>query len=109
VRLVSAQVQLFRSIIDSTEVEIDSKITCLVGKNESGKTAFLQALYGLKPERPNFSFSVPDHYPAWLEKKHRQLGHDLDSVDTVAATFELAALRNSATRSQVRKGRSSRT
>jgi recombinational DNA repair ATPase RecF len=40
-RLVTAQVVLFRNVLDSTPVPIEPDITCLVGKNESGKTAFL--------------------------------------------------------------------
>lgn len=61
-----------------------------MGKNESGKTTFLQALYRLKPARPNVNFSVPDQYPAWLEKRHRQEGKDLDDVCPVTAVFELS-------------------
>lgn len=34
----------YKSIDDSTVVEIDDKITVLVGQNESGKTAFLEAI-----------------------------------------------------------------
>ena len=32
-----------------SEFAIDEKVTCLVGKNESGKTAILQALEKLNP------------------------------------------------------------
>ncbi|MXV72682.1 ATP-binding protein, partial [Candidatus Poribacteria bacterium] len=38
-------VKEFRSIWDSNAIEVDDKVTCLVGKNESGKTALLHALY----------------------------------------------------------------
>ena len=48
-RLLSVRVRYFRNIIDSGEVGIDEAVTCLVGKNESGKTAFLQALQQLSP------------------------------------------------------------
>ncbi|MFL5340433.1 MAG: ATP-dependent nuclease [Gemmataceae bacterium] len=47
-KLQSAQVTNFRCIEDSTEFTLD-QITCLVGKNEAGKTALLKAFYGLKP------------------------------------------------------------
>lgn len=43
------RVRDFKSITDSGEVRIDAGVTCLVGKNESGKTAFLEPLYRLKP------------------------------------------------------------
>src|SRR5690242_16039706 len=35
-RLRNVRVRMFRNILDSTEVKIDEKVTCLVGKNESG-------------------------------------------------------------------------
>jgi energy-coupling factor transporter ATP-binding protein EcfA2 len=47
-QLKSARVTNFRSVEDSGLFEIDD-VTCLVGKNEAGKTALLQALCGLNP------------------------------------------------------------
>jgi predicted ATP-dependent endonuclease of OLD family len=47
-RLIDVRVENFKSINDSTVFSIDS-VTCLVGKNESGKTALLQALAKLNP------------------------------------------------------------
>lgn len=90
-KLVSVQVRLFKNILDSTEVSIQPEVTCLVGKNEAGKSAFLNALYRLNPARPNASFSVRDHYPASLEKKHKLRGDDLNAVDAVTASFLLDA------------------
>jgi predicted ATPase len=78
---------MFRNILDSTEVSIQPDVTCLVGKNESGKTAFLQALWRLHPARLNPNFSVPEHYPAWLEKRHRNEGKVLEEVPPVEAVF----------------------
>ena len=48
-RLVSARVRDYKSITDSGEVAVEEDVTCLVGKNESGKTAVLEALYRLNP------------------------------------------------------------
>jgi predicted ATP-dependent endonuclease of OLD family len=39
----------FKSVKDSNPFKIDEKITCLVGKNEAGKTALLQAISKLNP------------------------------------------------------------
>jgi predicted ATP-binding protein involved in virulence len=47
-KLVKARIQNFRSIEDTGIFEIDN-LTCLVGKNEAGKTAVLQALEALRP------------------------------------------------------------
>ncbi|MFL5943689.1 MAG: AAA family ATPase [Gaiellaceae bacterium] len=45
----SARVSDFKSITDTDEVTFDEAVTCLVGKNESGKTAFLEAVYRINP------------------------------------------------------------
>lgn len=47
-RLESVQITNFRCIDDSQEFTL-ADVTCLVGKNESGKTALLQALERLQP------------------------------------------------------------
>lgn len=47
-KLLSVQILSYKCIHDTTEFSMDD-ITCLVGKNESGKTAILQALSKLKP------------------------------------------------------------
>jgi AAA15 family ATPase/GTPase len=88
-KLKKVRVKHFRNIIDSTDVEIEDDITCLVGKNESGKTAFLQSLYRLNPVRENIKFSIPDNYPAWLEKDHRLKGINLANEIPISATFSL--------------------
>ncbi|HET9163840.1 MAG TPA: AAA family ATPase [Solirubrobacterales bacterium] len=47
--LKSYRVKDFKSVTDSGEIRVDEEITALVGKNESGKTACLEALYRLNP------------------------------------------------------------
>lgn len=86
-RLTSIQVERFRNILDSTEIPIDPSITCLVGKNESGKTNVLQALATLKPARGSGEFSRLQ-YPTWLEKAHQRSG-EFASAKPISATFEL--------------------
>lgn len=51
-RLNSVQIKNFKSINDSGPFKLD-QVTCLVGKNESGKTAILQALTKLNPVNEN--------------------------------------------------------
>ena len=60
-KLIKATINDFRSINCTTEFEIGQR-TCLVGKNEAGKTAVLQALHGLKPIPP-FSYNRERDYP----------------------------------------------
>lgn len=62
-KLKSFRVTEFKSIIDSNEILIND-IGCLVGKNEAGKTALLQALYRLNPiDQVNTDFNVTNDYP----------------------------------------------
>jgi predicted ATP-dependent endonuclease of OLD family len=67
VKLIKAKVENFKSIEDSGEfkVETDGNITCFVGKNESGKTNLLQALYRLNPifALPEPRFDPEPDYP----------------------------------------------
>lgn len=87
-KLTGVQIKNFRNVIDSGEVVIQPDVTCIVGKNESGKTAFLQALHRLNPAQGNVSLSIPDQYPAWLEKQHRKK-MNLDTFCPVRATFKI--------------------
>ncbi len=48
-KLKEFRVREFRSIWDSEPVKVDDQVTCLVGKNEAGKTALLTALYRTNP------------------------------------------------------------
>ena len=62
-KLTKVRVREFQSIWDSTEFEIGD-VTCLVGKNEAGKTALLKALYRLNPVNPeDGSYNATQDYP----------------------------------------------
>jgi predicted ATP-dependent endonuclease of OLD family len=60
--LESARVENFKCIDDSTEFSIRS-LTALVGKNESGKTALLKALYRVNPILPVDGDFLDTEYP----------------------------------------------
>lgn len=62
-KLKQVHVTEFQSIRDSNSFEIGD-VTCLVGKNEAGKTAVLQALYRLNPYIPSDAhYDVTTDYP----------------------------------------------
>src|SRR5262245_48760423 len=62
-KLKKVHAREFKSIMDSNEFDV-ADITCLVGKNEAGKTAILQALYRLNPIVPEHAqFNVTEDYP----------------------------------------------
>lgn len=60
-KLVKVQVTNFRSVEDSEAFEI-GKMTCLVGKNEAGKTAILKAIHGVSPT-DDFAYDRTRDYP----------------------------------------------
>jgi predicted ATP-dependent endonuclease of OLD family len=62
-KLKQFQVTMFQSILDTDPVAVDD-VTCLVGKNEAGKSAILNALYRINPIRTeDANFNVTDDYP----------------------------------------------
>lgn len=77
----------FRNVLDSEPVVAERDVTCLVGKNESGKTAILEALYRLNPVYPAL-FDVQDDYPRWRAAPDRRKGL-IDDVEVISATFDL--------------------
>ena len=71
-KLVKFAIRDFKSVRNSTTIEVGD-VTCLVGKNESGKTAILQALYKLNPVVPEHDkFDVTDEYPRSEVEEYRQ-------------------------------------
>jgi predicted ATPase len=93
--LKKVRIRNFRNILD-TESDIEPDITCLVGKNESGKTAFLSALDRLNAKRTGYEFDIQKNYPAWLLKRHQLRGDAIDDFVPIMATFELEAADSSA-------------
>jgi predicted ATP-dependent endonuclease of OLD family len=86
-KLKSFQIKSFRSIVDSTPVGVEGDATCLVGKNESGKTAILHALNRLNPVQSE-PFDLNAEYPRWLISKDKREGRTVEAVP-IEATFEL--------------------
>lgn len=86
--LHSAQIRNFRSIEDSSEFPLD-RVTCLVGKNESGKTTVLQALSRIKPvlDGPNSRFRVGDYPKRKLIEMRR--AQRAGGIDVVTSTWVL--------------------
>ena len=95
--LTKVRVTDFQSVRDSTEFDVGD-VTCLVGKNEAGKTALLQAMYRLLPiVDTEDGYSVTDDYPRRdvadyeyeIEEKKREhvvVGHLTYELDEAEAT-----------------------
>lgn len=70
------QVREFQSVCDSGKITVDD-VTCLVGKNEAGKSALLKALYRLNPVvEAEGKFSVTNDYPRLEVEDYR---HDIEA------------------------------
>jgi predicted ATPase len=80
-------VSRFRNVLDSQPISVEEDVTCLVGKNESGKTAMLHALQRLEPARPA-KFDLEADYPRWLLIQDRRAGTTETAVP-IRAKFEL--------------------
>lgn len=88
-KLDAVRVQRWRNFIDSGWVPADASVTCLVGKNEAGKSAFLEALYRLNPAYArNSGVDVDLDYPRWRKVQDRKTAN-LTEVEFVTASFLL--------------------
>lgn len=86
-RLKSFHVRTFRNVIDSGPIAV-TQTTCLVGKNEAGKSTLLEALHHLNPEKPPAELDLLDQYPRWLKKQH-EITEEIEDAVPITATFEL--------------------
>lgn len=87
-KLVRARVTDFKSIDDSGWVDIDD-VTSMVGKNESGKTAFLGALKRLNPVDGIDKFDLKD-YPRKGYVRYKRTHKDNPAV-AITAVFRLTS------------------
>ena len=86
--LKSVRIHEYKNIRDSGDVEIDGRVTCLVGKNESGKSSLLEAIYRLNPAATGH----PETFSALRDYPRRRYVQDRDHVPAtcpVTAVFEL--------------------
>ncbi|MBX3624105.1 MAG: AAA family ATPase [Rhizobacter sp.] len=78
-KLTEFNVRMFRSVIDSGWVTLDD-IAVIVGKNESGKTSLLKALWKLKPFKKE-PYSLDREWPRGKRKERD------DKFEVVRARF----------------------
>lgn len=86
-KIISFRVKTFRNIVDSNLIKVDPSVTCIVGKNEAGKSAMLEALYLFNPAYED-KFNPNEQYPRWLVVQDRKVG-DLSTHSPIEVTFEL--------------------
>lgn len=85
-KLTRVRVQNYRSVEDSEEFEIGD-LTCLVGKNEAGKTALLNAMRGLRPSPP-FEFDETIDYPRRFSNRFEER-HPDDQAEVIRTWWRI--------------------
>ncbi len=88
-RIKSVQVTNFKCVEDSGSFSLDENITCLVGKNESGKSAILKALYRLNPDVEGEENFDPKEYPRKKYDEFERLIQNAESERVLSVTFAL--------------------
>ncbi|MGW5172554.1 AAA family ATPase [Streptomyces nodosus] len=86
--VTSVEIEAFRNITNKQTMAVDPEVTCLIGKNESGKTTVLKALHRLNPANNADDFHVTTDYPRRNLARDRRT-KNLDTVAPVTAVFEL--------------------
>jgi predicted ATPase len=81
--LKSFRVRNFRSINDSGEIQV-SRITALLGRNESGKSNILRALHSLNPANGFHKLKPIKDFP-----RHRKLSECSDNTPVVDSSWQL--------------------
>ncbi|MGX9884735.1 AAA family ATPase [Streptomyces sp. NPDC002276] len=84
-QLVRAHITDYRSVEDSDIFDVEKDVTCLVGKNESGKTTLLQALFRVNPVE-SASFDEVVDFPARKTRDRKRLPVG-KKIPVVRATF----------------------
>jgi len=85
--LKSARVQNFRSVEDSGEFTVEH-LTCLVGKNEAGKTAILQAIAGLNHPATPFEYELERDYPKRYLARYN-MRHGSEEAEIISSVWTL--------------------
>lgn len=88
-KLVSFEIERFRNILNSGEIPVDGSITCLIGKNESGKTNLLHALHAIRPAPIDRKFEA-QQYPRSLLKGDQRSGA-YGKAQPISAVFEITS------------------
>lgn len=89
-KLKSVQVMNYKSVEDCTPFEI-CPVTCLVGKNEAGKTSVLEALHKLNPDVAQMGkFDVLLEYPRRRRKEYQRRAENQPD-DALISKWEIDA------------------
>ena len=88
-KLKDVKISKYKSYLETQVITIEDRITTLVGKNESGKTAFLEAIakFNYFEKDANFQFDVTSDFPRNELKKYQRENVPLE---VIKCTFEIS-------------------
>lgn len=92
IKLRKIEINKYKSFLEKQEIDIEDGVTRIVGKNESGKTALLEAMAKFNyfdSDDDSFNFNSTNDYPRGLLKKYQQEYPD-DDFAVISCTFEIS-------------------
>ena len=92
IKLKNVEIDKYKSFLDKQKIEIESGVTRVVGKNESGKTALLEAIAKFNyfdSTDEVFKFNSTNDYPRGYLKRYQQ-DNPKDDFKVITCTFELS-------------------
>lgn len=101
--LRSARVRKYKSVTDSGPIKFEEKVTALIGKNEAGKSAVMEALYRLNPASTGHddTFVPLRDYPRAVYNAEKDTA---GQVKPITAVFELEPADIAAVEARLGKG-----
>ncbi len=92
IKLKKVEINKYKSFLEKQEIDIEDGVTRIVGKNESGKTALLEAIskFNYFDSRDDkFKFNATNDYPRGSLKKYEQDFPEND-FEVIKCTFEIS-------------------
>jgi len=92
IKLKKVEINKYKSFLEKQEIDIENGVTRIVGKNESGKTALLEAISKFNyfdSSDDTFKFNATNDYPRGFLKKYEQDFPDND-FEVIKCTFEIS-------------------
>lgn len=94
-KLIQAHITKYKSIEDSTSIDIDKNVTVMVGVNEAGKSAFLESLHKARPVLGGAKYRDIFDYPRkdWNRYKRRTNQEEAATVAVLTYALDDAEVR----------------
>ena len=92
IKLKKVEINKYKSFLEKQEIDIEDGVTRIVGKNESGKTALLEAISKFNyfdSQDDKFIFNATNDYPRGFLKKYEQDYPD-NNFNVITCTFEIS-------------------